>query len=119
MTSKKTLTSTFTLAATTLAGGMALAGVASADVNPFGMTSLSSGYQVAMEEGKCGDMKGAAEKMKDGKCGAGKCGANMKEKAEKMKDGKCGAGKCGGNMKEKAEKMKDGKCGAGKCGAKK
>ena len=44
---------------------------------------------------------------KDGKCGAGKCGAN-KEKVDKT-DGKCGANK----------DKTDGKCGAGKCGANK
>ncbi|MDC0933564.1 hypothetical protein OAR97_06900 [Arcobacteraceae bacterium] len=51
----------------------------------------------------------------DGKCGAGKCGGDMK-KTEMKKDGKCGAGKCGGDMKKK-EMKKDGKCGAGKCGS--
>ena len=48
--------------------------VAQADVSPFGMTDLGSGYQVAMEgkcgEGKCGGSKAAGE----GKCGEGKCG---------------------------------------------
>ena len=53
---------------------------ANADVNPFNLTELSSGYMVAeMEEGKCGE----------GKCGEGKAGA------EKMEEGKCGEGKCG------------------------
>lgn len=69
--------------------------------NPFAIQSLSSGYQVADHH----------EKGKDGKCGEGKCGAEMKDKegkcGEKMKDGKCGA----------ESKMKDGKCGEGKCGA--
>ena len=36
--------------------------------------------------------------------------------ASGMNDGgKCGAGKCGGDMKKK--EMKSGKCGAGKCGS--
>ena len=76
--------------------------------NPFAIKSLSSGYQVAEHH----------EKAKDGKCGEGKCGADMKkEVAEKAKDGKCGEGKCGADMKkEGAEKAKDGKCGEGKCG---
>jgi len=69
--------------------------------NPFAIQSLSSGYQVADHH----------EKGTDGKCGEGKCGAEMKDKegkcGEKMKDGKCGA----------ESKMKDGKCGEGKCGA--
>jgi uncharacterized low-complexity protein len=53
------------------------------------------------------------------KCGAGKCGSNMKSENSVMKkDGKCGAGKCGSNMKSENSVMKkDGKCGAGKCGA--
>ena len=85
MSNRKTIASTLTFAATALAGSMALAGVASADTtNPFGLTALSSGYQVAMDEGKCGNM-GA-------KKGEGKCG-NMGAK----KEGKCGEGKCGGN----------------------
>lgn len=95
---------------TAFAAGLSAAPIAAAADNPFALSGLSSGYQVAdhnpghdkmMKEGKCGE----------GLCGEGKCGA-------KMKDGKCGAkakakeGKCGG---EKA-KMKDGKCGEGKCG---
>jgi uncharacterized low-complexity protein len=40
--------------------------------------------------------KEGAKEMKDGKCGEGKCGAEMKkEGAKEMKDGKCGEGKCG------------------------
>ena len=73
---------------TTLAGGLVGLSTASADTNPFGMTELSSGYTVAMEEGKCGANKKAGE----GKCGGdkakeGKCGANKK----------AGEGKCGGS----------------------
>jgi uncharacterized low-complexity protein len=76
--------------------------------NPFAIKSLSAGYQVADHH----------EKAKDGKCGEGKCGAEMKkEGADKAKDGKCGEGKCGAEMKkEGASKAKDGKCGEGKCG---
>ena len=61
--------------------------------NPFSIKPLSSGYQVADA-----DMK----KMKDGKCGTGKCGANKKKMMEKMAaEGKCSA-----------EKMKEGGCSA-------
>ena len=78
--------------------------VVNAAENPFAIKSLSSGYQVA-----------DAKEMKDGKCGEGKCGAEMKKEgaaAEKTKDGKCGEGKCGAEMKkEGAKEMKDGKCG--------
>jgi uncharacterized low-complexity protein len=45
-----------------------------ADNNPFGMKQLSEGYQVAMDEGKCGE---------------GKCGENK----AKAKEGKCGGSK--------------------------
>jgi uncharacterized low-complexity protein len=59
--------------------------------NPFNAKSLASGYMVA----DAGD----ASKMKDGKCGTGKCGANKK----KMKEASCGA-----------EKAKEGSCSADK-----
>lgn len=71
--------------------------------NPFEIKSLSSGYQVADHH----------EKATDGKCGEGKCGADMKKE---MKDGKCGEGKCGHGDDAKDAKTKDGKCGEGKCG---
>ncbi|MES2499291.1 MAG: hypothetical protein V4570_02045 [Pseudomonadota bacterium] len=92
-----------------LSGAFALsigAATVNAAENPFAITSLSSGYQVAEHHD---------EKMKDGKCGEGKCGAEKKE----MKDGKCGEGKCGAEKKTDAKEMKDGKCGEGKCGAEK
>ena len=69
----------------TLASSALVVSTANAEANPFGMTELSSGYQVAME-GKCG-----GNKSMEGKCGGDKAGAG------KMKEGKCGEGKCGGN----------------------
>lgn len=94
------------------AASIAAAPVVSAAENPFALKSLSSGYMVAEHH--------EGEKMKDGKCGTGKCGAEKKkseascgaEKA-KAKDGSCGAekkaeGSCG------AEKGKEGSCGAEK-----
>jgi uncharacterized low-complexity protein len=107
--SKKTL---IAAAAGTAFAAVLAAPVASAASNPFALSALSSGYQVADNhaakpvEGKCG-----GDKAKDGKCGEGKCGA------AKAKDGKCGEGKCGANLK-----AHDGKCGApkapeAKCGA--
>jgi uncharacterized low-complexity protein len=75
----------------------------SAAENPFAIKSLSSGYQVADNH---------ADKAKDGKCGEGKCGAEMKKDgAAKAKDGKCGEGKWGAEMKKDAAKAKDGSCG--------
>jgi len=82
--------------------------VNAAGSNPFAMKSLSSGYQVADNH---------EDKMKDGKCGAGKCGA------EKAKEGKCSAekaaeGKCSAEKategKCSADKMKEGKCSTDK-----
>jgi uncharacterized low-complexity protein len=75
----------------------ALSPLALADTNPFALTEMSSGYQLADHhegaEGKCGE----------GKCGEGKTAA----------EGKCGEGKCG------EKKPAEGKCGEGKCGEKK
>ncbi|VAW92030.1 hypothetical protein MNBD_GAMMA23-862 [hydrothermal vent metagenome] len=85
--------------ATTLAASN-IANASETGANPFAMTNLEGGYQVA-KDGKCGGNMSDSKKM-DGKCGEGK--------AMKKKDGKCGEGKCGGN---KASKKKDAKCGAG------
>lgn len=74
--------------------GMALTATVNADVNPFEMTKMASGYSVAMsdtpDEGKCGGDKSKTE---------GKCGTKEMGKGE---EGKCGGdkmkteGKCGG-----------------------
>ena len=95
--SKKTLIAAAVGSA--FAAGLAAAPAASAAENPFALKGLSSGYPVADHhgakpaEGKCGAKPGA--KPMDGKCG----------NAAKMKDGKCGEGKCGGAVK-KAESGK-------------
>ena len=60
-----------------------------ADVTPFQLNPLSSGYDVVSKGGH------------EGKCGEGKCGG---EKGDSE-------GKCGG---EKGDS--EGKCGEGKCG---
>ena len=91
---------------------VALSPMASAASNPFQLSELSSGYEVASKdaEGKCGEGKcgeGKAKAKAEGKCGEGKCGEN-KAKAKAEAEGKCGEGKA------KAE----GKCGEGKCGGK-
>ncbi len=101
--SKKSLIATAvgTAFAATLA-----APVASAASNPFALSALSSGYQVADNhaakpvEGKCGGKTEAEMKAKDGKCG----------NTAKMKDGKCGEGKCGATKsKDDASKAEAGK----------
>jgi uncharacterized low-complexity protein len=73
---------------------LAATGVSAAE-NPFAIKTLSSGYMVA-----------DAEKGAEGKCGAGKCGAEKKDKA---KEGSCG----GDKAKEgscHADKAKEGSC---------
>ncbi len=75
-----------------LASGAALAlsvassTVIAADSNPFGMSKLNEGYQVAMNEGKCGEGKCGGSKAKETE---GKCGGDKAKKAE----GKCGGSK--------------------------
>jgi uncharacterized low-complexity protein len=104
---KKTMKKSLSVAlGTTFIAAMSASPVANADVNPFGMQNLESGYmQVA--EGKCGEGKcgeGMMKKEGEGKCGEGK----MK------KEGKCGEGK----MKKEGEEKAKGE-GEGKCGGKK
>ena len=107
------------------------ASAVNAEVNPFGMTELSSGYmQVAEADAakKAGEMKCGANMggMTMPKTGEGACAGNKKAAKEtKAADGKCGTGKCGAMMKD--GKMKEGMekvCGAmmkgkeGACGDK-
>jgi uncharacterized low-complexity protein len=90
---------------TVFVASMAASSVAGAAQSPFAMASLDKGYMVA-----------AADMAKDGKMDSK---TDSKTDA-KMKDGKCGEGKCGGNKTKDGKmdtKMKDGKCGEGKCGA--
>ena len=64
----------------TFVASMAASPVVSADTNPFAMSPLASGYQVAGKDGNCGGKK------------EGSCGGKKKDK----KEGQCGEGKCGG-----------------------
>ena len=84
------------LLGTTFAVTLAIAPIANAAENPFGITQFQSGYMVAGEEGKCGGEKAAGKKDAEGKCGG-----------EKGKDAE---GKCGGK-KATGEKAAEGKCG--------
>jgi uncharacterized low-complexity protein len=98
--SRKTLIAT--AAGTAFVASMAAAPLASAAENPFALSGLSGGYQVADNhapkpvEGKCGaakkdakaaEMKATDKKMPEGKCGEGKCGA-VKKPAEAKPDAK-------------------------------
>jgi uncharacterized low-complexity protein len=86
--SKKSLIAT--AAGTAFVAGMAAAPIASAAENPFALTGLASGYQVAQ-----------AGKMPAGKCGQGMCGASMKPKAAV---GACGAAMLDANKDGKISK---------------
>jgi uncharacterized low-complexity protein len=104
--SKKTLIATAVGSA--FVASMAAAPIAAAAENPFALTGLSSGYQVADNHG---EMKPTDKKMPEGKCGEGKCGATkkgeksteMKPTDKKMPEGKCGEGKCGATKKPVAK----------------
>lgn len=92
-----------------LATGALLLGGLAVSQSAFAVKQLGSGYQVTTPDGT---------KAAEGKCGEGKCGAEMKKDAgTKAAEGKCGEGKCGAEMKKDAgTKAAEGKCGEGKCG---
>ena len=103
----------------------------SAAENPFAVTDIGSGYQVAeSHEGKCGEGKCGAGKMKgEGKCGEGKCGMTMMDtdndgtvsKDEYMAAKEANFAKMDANsdgvLSADEMKAREGKCGEGKCGA--
>lgn len=131
--SKKTL---IAVAGSAFVASLAAAPIASAAENPFALSGLTSGYQVADSttpakpmEGKCGGMKAGegkcgmsmADTNKDGKVSKEEAAAHqdvMFTQMDTNKDGfidqdemnKMKAGMCGG-MKGKGM---DGKCGAAK-----
>ena len=90
-------------------------GAANAEVNPFSMTELSSGYMLVAKA----DKEKGAMKMKDGACGEGKCGASMMPEGalEKTSEGKCAGNKPMPKAKKTDMKGMEGKCGEGKCGS--
>lgn len=90
--SKKTLIAA--AAGSAFVASMAAAPIASAAENPFALSGLSSGYQVADNQ---------AAKPAEGKYGTTKKDANateMKPADKKMPEGKCGEGKCGATKKD-------------------
>ncbi|MFA5548553.1 MAG: hypothetical protein WDA10_08450 [Porticoccaceae bacterium] len=90
----------------------ALSPAAFAADNPFQMTELPAGYQLADAHGG----KDGESKCGEGKCGEGKCGEG-KPAEGKCGEGKCGEGKCGEEGDPGAKADSEGKCGEGKCGA--
>lgn len=104
------------LACAALAGGLGLAGTASA----LSMTDLAQGYALAAQAAPKADAKAAEGKCGEGKCGADKAAGHAADK--KPAEGKCGEGKCGADKTKPkpapaAGKAAEGKCGEGKCGA--
>ncbi|MEQ1669065.1 MAG: hypothetical protein ABL868_11480 [Sulfuriferula sp.] len=90
----------------TIAAGTALlsTGFAHALTSPFMSQSLQQGYMVAEADTKAADSKCGAS---TNKATNSQCGAKMNTTAQpvvptkKMKDGKCGEGKCGANKGKK------------------
>ena len=104
------------LACAALAGGLGLAGTASA----LSMTDLAQGYALAAQAAPKADSKSAEGQCGEGKCGADKATSHAADK--KPAEGKCGEGKCGADKTKAkpapaAKKGAEGKCGEGKCGA--
>lgn len=108
---KKTHKTPFALAMS--ATLLPLAAMAQTDSNPFALSEMSSGYMQTAEAGKDG-----ADKMKDGACGEGKCGAAMmapKTTDKKALEGKCASNKSAAPSATAApagDKKMDGNCGA-------
>lgn len=73
--------------------------------NPFSMSAIDTSHQLAAADEKAGEANCSA-KMKEGKCGEGKCGA------DKMKNMKVKEGSCSANKSDAADKMTEGKCSA-------
>ncbi len=93
------------LSAALLATGTAHAAASPFAMNTMEKGYMVADAGSKMKNGNCGgnmDKDGAGAKMKDGKCGANmeKDAADKPKGKSKMKEGKCGEGKCGANMKK-------------------
>ncbi|MDD5036778.1 MAG: hypothetical protein PHE55_18775 [Methylococcaceae bacterium] len=89
---------TLSLTLSAIAASISLAPIAHAAENPFAMKTVSASALVAE----------AGDKVRDGKCGEGKCSGRKKTESaatdSKTKEGNCGANKmkeggCSGSMK--------------------
>lgn len=86
------------------AAAEAVATVPSSDENPFAISELATGYQLAATN----EPQGGAVKMKDGACGEGKCGAGMMKAPEKLPtEGKCAGNKSSAPAQSAADKKPD------------
>jgi len=120
MTKKITIKPISAAVGATLLTAVGMPSAANAAENPFGMTDLASGYEVAFSsrkdeeaEGKCGEGKeaegtcGEGKDAHEGSCGEGKAPAEGScGEGKAPAEGSCGEGKAEG----------EGKCGEGKCG---
>lgn len=77
--------------------------LANAQENPFGMQKISGAQVLAKADTKMPEGACSGKKMKEGKCGEGKCGAKKGKMKGKMKEGGCSGA-------VPAEKMKEGGC---------
>lgn len=104
MSNKKPISPLSLAAGAVFAASLGASPAAQADINPFAMTALSSGYMLAEKgaEGQCG----ASKRVKEAECGANKA-------AKKLSESKCGANKA---EKPKAKQVLEAKCGEAKCG---
>lgn len=103
---KKTYKTPFALAMTASLLPMAV----QAESNPFSLSDLGPGYMQTAEAAKDG-----TDKMKDGACGEGKCGAAMmgnKAPDKKALEGKCAGNKPSAPAAADSQKMPNGNCGA-------
>lgn len=96
---KKTLSLTLSSAIATAL--LSAAPTIQAGENPFAMSSINTSQQLAAADTKMPEGGCSGKKMKEGKCGEGKCGANK----NKMKEGGCSGGAA-----KPEEKMKEGGC---------
>jgi uncharacterized low-complexity protein len=91
-----------------------------ADVNPFGMTELSTGYMQVAAADKAAEMTCGASMggMAKPKTAEGTCAGSVKPNADKATtnkttEGQCGEGKCGAMMQDgKMKKGMEASCGA-------
>lgn len=119
--SKKNQTTPISLAISAVfAAGVVASPALHADVNPFAITALSTGYMVASSgnagEGQCG----ANKRLSEAKCGAEQAAQKVVQEGEcgsskTVKEGECGASKA----KAQPKPIKEAKCGEAKCGANK
>ena len=86
----------------------ALAQADSNAADPFQLTDMEAGYQLAENS----ETDKESKLVKEGNCGEGKCGGSHGGKSDK--EGQCGESGAKGEDTQKL--FKEGKCGEGKCG---